>query len=225
MSMDPLAPKVAERFYSALKRAFDTVKVRTASGVEHEHEVLKRYGHFVVHAMIGGRGYTVVHDTTGQEIKSKITSRKVADGVAKYLHTTGRELFQKAAKGDPEARDGLERVLQDFRPVPGPAKRASESSHQKGPSYPFEATADGNHIQRTFRSLDAALRAAIEFRRDHPGDSVADVVRVEQRTASKGPSEAVVVLRGTSSGWRILQSALSDAPDHLVDELLEHEDE
>lgn len=224
MSMDPLAPKVAARFFTALARAFDSVKVKSASGEVHEYEVLKRYGHFVVHAMTGGRGYAVVHAATGQEIKRMIPSRKVADGIAKYLHSDGRDLYQKVAKGDPEARIALDATLQDFRPVPGPAKRASGKEAPKGPSFPFEATADGNHIQRTFRSLDAALRAAIEFRRDHPGDSIADIVRVEQRTASKGPSEDLVVLRGTSSGWRILKSALSDAPGHLVDELLEHED-
>lgn len=224
MSMDPLAPKVAARFFTALRRVFDTVQVKAANGEVYEFEVLKRYGEFIVHAMLGGRGYTIVHAPSSLEVKSEVPSRKVADGIAKYLGTgPGKTLYQKVAKGDDGARAELDQVLADFKPIPGPPKRGGgKTPTEKNASFPFEAKADGNSVQRTFRSLDAALRAAIEFSKSHPGDSNGDTIKIE-KAAGTAPAQPIVVMRGTAVGWRILKSALSDAPNHLVRELTEEE--
>lgn len=226
MSHDPVASKVANRFFSALQRVFDTVTVKNADGSEQEYEVVKRYQHFVVHAMTGGRGYCVVHAPTGQTIRTDITSRKVADGMAKYLGIgDGQPIFQKAARGDIASRVALDAILVDFKPTPGPAKRLMNKGAAKGPTFPFEAAAGGNHVTRTFKSMEAALRAAIEFRRDHAGDSDYDWLRITRRASTKSAPEHLITLRGTDEGWRILASALTDAPKHLLSELLDQDDE
>lgn len=226
MSHDPVASKVAARFFSALKRAFDTVQVKNADGSEQEYEVVKRYQQFVVHAMTGGRGYSVVHAPSGQTIRTDITSRKMADGMAKYLGVgEGLPVFQKAARGDTASRVALDALLADFKPVVGPAKRSMGKAASKAPTFPFEAAAGGNHVLRTFKSIESALRAAIEFRRDHPGDSDYDWLRITRRASAKSAPEHLITLRGTDEGWRILASALTDAPKHLLSELLEQDDE
>lgn len=224
MSIDPLAPKIAARFFSSLKRAFDVVNVKMAEGGEREFEVVKRYGEFVVHVAVGGRGYSIVHAPSGQTVRTSVTSRKMADGMTKYLsQSEGRSLYLKAARGDLPAKITLEDTLTNFRPTPGPPKRGGGKVAVT--SYPFEAAADGNHVTRTFRSVEAALRAAIEFRKDHPGDSDYDWLRITRRASDKSAPEHLVTLRGTGDGWRILASALTDAPEHLVSELLDRDDE
>ncbi len=226
MSMDPLASRVAERFYSVFRRAFDTVSVKAASGERTEYEVLKRYGEFVVHAMLGGRGYSVVYAPTGVTVRTTISSRKVADGLAKHLGSgPGNSLWHRAVRGDVEVKTAFDTMVAEFKPVPGPPKRAGSKTPVGGPRFPFEAAADGDHIQKTFRSMDAALRAAIDFRRDHPGDSSTDWLKIERRASEKATPQPLVSLKGATGGWNILASALTDAPAHLVRELLAEGDE
>ena len=225
MSLDPLAPKVAERFYSALRRAFDVVKVKGANGETTEHEVLKRYGEFVVHAIVGGRGYSVVHAPTGETLRTDISARKVSDGLAKYLgQGEGKGLWRRVTAGDEGARTELGALVADFQPVPGPPKRGGGAWKGESAVVALEAAADGDHVHVTFRSVEAALRAAVEFRRDHPGNDPTDWLRVERRVAGS-KAESLVSLRGAHGGWHILVSALSDVPRHLSQELLDEESE
>ncbi len=127
--MDPLAPRVASRFFDALRRRYDIVKVAAANGEATDVDVLKRCGSLVVHVILGGKGYGVTHVPTGTLLKESIPSRREADGLCRHFgEGPGRTLLASAFREGTTALRELEAEIQRYKAPPKKGRVPGEST-------------------------------------------------------------------------------------------------